>query len=902
MSRLLSASWRDLPEADKRLLRDRLAVASAKIGRPLGDAATPGELMTRLRPGRVVQRAHLEAIDAAAARVLAGEIRHLMIWTPPQIGKPVASTSMILMADGSRRPLSTIRVGDRIITHTGTPQRVTAVHEQGALPVLRITTYAGRETTAAYDHPFLTPEGWVKAADLVVGQSLAAVPRPQTEPSSTLTPEAARLLGYFVGDGSTAGRGRADSSCNASITCATDATAVIDEVHRCADAVGFTYRHRNHATGRALAIEFSGGVRAWLREHGLARQTSRTKRVPPEVFTSPPHVIAEFLGGYWDCDGVVSSRGKARDGSPRPDVHCELYSVSRELLGDVQHLLLRLGIRSQIRTKIGTYKNAEHVSYRLALIKRDDVARFRSVVRLAHAKKAVALAAHPLLRTDFDTPFQADPIVAIEPAGEQDCRCLTVETDHSFTSDDLVVHNSERAAVALPFWWLTHRPQDRVMLLSYAEPLAAKRGRDVRKLIEEHGLTYGLELATASKSVTHWELSAGGGMRCAGIAGSITGMAANLLVVDDPHKNRAEAESPEILEKIWNAYSGDVTSRLAPGAVQIIIQTRWSLDDLSGRLLERDGRVEEGGKWTVIHIPAIADPGLVDPDPLGRAPGEPCPHPVIDVGDLEGLRAHWREKQDSSSVKDWHALYQGDPTPAEGALTTVEILERQRVFDGPAATRVTAVAIDPSGGGRDVAGIVGGHLGADKRLYTMADRSGRMRADEWGRAACVLAAELDADRFVAEQNYGGDMIASVLRTSWDALRRERDDEHAEWLEANPDADPEESPYRPNPWRELCPRIVLVNSKKGKRLRAEPVAQKLKEGWIYLVGRFPQLEKEWLTWSDTSPTSPGRLDAHVHLALALLRPPGTDTVVSAPKDKPPAAGPRQTRRAGRISRR
>jgi len=126
---------------------------------------------------------------------------------------------------------------------------------------------------------------------------------------------------------------------------------------------------RDSGAGRDR-VGISGGSRPWLLKHGLAGKNSWIKRVPEAVFTSPPEVIAEFVAGYWDCDGVVSSRGKARDGSARKDVTVELYSVALGLLRDVQHLLLRLGVRSMIRVKKGAYRDAEHISYGLAVIAR----------------------------------------------------------------------------------------------------------------------------------------------------------------------------------------------------------------------------------------------------------------------------------------------------------------------------------------------------------------------------------------------------------------------------------------------------------------------------------------------------------------------------------------------------
>lgn len=473
-------------------------------------------------------------------------------------------------------------------------------------------------------------------------------------------------------------------------------------------------------------------------------------------------------------------------------------------------------------------------------------------------------------------------------------RVLAGEVNRVLITTPPQVGKSERAAVWFPFWWLTHRPRDRILLTSYADSLAVKRGRDVRDLVREFGMPYGLEVRPDVEAAGDWELTSGGGMRSTGIRGSYTGRACDLGVIDDPHKNREEADNPELLEKIEESYSADFVSRLAPGAPVFIIQTRWARQDLAGRRLKLEGRLEDGGRFLVIHIPAIAD-SKFGPDPLGRAPGEPCPHPRIPAGDVPALTAYWAEKRSSSRARDWAALYQGDPVDAVGALTTEAILERQTVRDPQVEQIRTAVAIDPSGDGRDAAGIVAGYLDERRHCHWTHDRSGEMGVAEWSRAACELAVEVDADVIVYESNYGKGMAKFAIRTAWDALRRE-------WHEDNPlpaDATDDEReqhaarcPYADN----RMPRLVEQVSRKGKLLRADPVAQALAEGRQWLDDHLPELCAEWLDWTPGSRYSPGRIDASVHLTLYLLRPPGSETVISNPTGRGPSgASPIHRRR-------
>ena len=126
---------------------------------------------------------------------------HILLSGPPGLGKPVSVDALVLLEDGSRRRLGDIVVGDRVITRTGEAARVDAVHEQGELDCVRIRTTTGREVVAAPDHPFWTPDGWVKAGDLTVGDRLANVLRPELVADGTEQTDEFALAGYLVGDG-----------------------------------------------------------------------------------------------------------------------------------------------------------------------------------------------------------------------------------------------------------------------------------------------------------------------------------------------------------------------------------------------------------------------------------------------------------------------------------------------------------------------------------------------------------------------------------------------------------------------------------------------------------------------------------------------------------------------------
>ena len=407
-----------------------------------------------------------------------------------------------------------------------------------------------------------------------------------------------------------------------------------------------------------------------------------------------------------------------------------------------------------------------------------------------------------------------------------------------------------------PFWWLCKRPQDRIVIGSYGVTLATNRGRAIRKRVFEYGRRFGIGLEFGATGVAEWYLTSGGGVKSTSVGGGVTGSPAQLVIVDDPHKSRAEAESPVARGAVWDWWSADLMSRLSPGAPVVLIMTLWHVDDLAHRVLQHDGREEEGGLWRVVRLPAFADS---PDDPLGRAIGEPLPHPRIPEGDVEAARAHWEGRRKSTVVRDWYALYQADPKPVEGALLTVDELRAARHMPPPAKPRKHAVGIDPSGGGRDVAGIIGGFLGDDQRVYLTHDRSVTGPSSVWARRAVELAAEIDADYFVVEKNFGGDMADMVLRSAWRACQEE----------GLPGFD------------RHMPQVKLVSARKSKLLRAEPVAQLFKEGRVRLGARLVELEGEWQSWQPTDPSSPGRIDASVHLVYALAPRRGQGSVAIPP---------------------
>lgn len=420
----------------------------------------------------------------------------------------------------------------------------------------------------------------------------------------------------------------------------------------------------------------------------------------------------------------------------------------------------------------------------------------------------------------------------------------------------------DRATVSLPpqvgkstwvnwfvAWSLAKHPGDPIIRMSYASELATTHARVVQDFVEQHGATYGLLPKRGDWAQHNWHTTTGAGLRSGGMLTGVAGFPAARMVIDDPIGGRALADSKIVRDKTYNEYSANLLSRLRPGAWLLIVNTRWHIDDLNGRVIKL-----EGDRWREVNIPAIA---WEENDPLGRKIGEPLPHPYIDPADTAAALKHWEEKRRTSTVRDWFSLYMGDPKPAEGALLTDDQVKAATINDELDFTKLkTGVAIDPNGGGRDTYGVIGGCQLDDGRVVWTHDRSGNGGSEEWSVRACELAHEIGAGEFVYEHNYGGDQAALILRTVWEQLAEGKED-----------------------WGP-CPRIKAVSAKKGKRVRAEPIAAQVVFGKVAFWGlKVLDLGSEWITWQENSKESPGRIDASSYLAYRWLKIPGMEAVLS-----------------------
>jgi predicted phage terminase large subunit-like protein len=215
---------------------------------------------------------------------------------------------------------------------------------------------------------------------------------------------------------------------------------------------------------------------------------------------------------------------------------------------------------------------------------------------------------------------------------------------------------SEIGSRSFPAWHLGNYPKHEFIGCSYGSDLANGFSRKVRDLVKDQAYSMvfpDTRVNKDSQSVENWLTTDGGGYAAAGVGGPITGRGAHVLVIDDPIKNRIDAESATNREAVWDWYTSTAYTRLAPGGGVLLILTRWHDDDLAGRLLRKMAE-GEGDEWVVVEYAAEAVT-----DELFRKKDEAL-HPArYDEVALARIKR-------AVGPRDWQALYQQNPTPDDG--------------------------------------------------------------------------------------------------------------------------------------------------------------------------------------------------------------------------------------------
>jgi len=218
---------------------------------------------------------------------------------------------------------------------------------------------------------------------------------------------------------------------------------------------------------------------------------------------------------------------------------------------------------------------------------------------------------------------------------------------------------SEFASYLLPSWFLGNYPDKKVIQSSNTADLAVGFGRKVRNLVDSEqydSIFPGIALAADSKAAGKWNTNAQGEYIAIGVGGTMTGKGADLMIIDDPHSEqeaRLAQGDPTVFDSVFEWYTSGPRQRLQPGGRIVIVMTRWSDKDLTGKIL----RNASGEDWEVIELPAIMPSG----NPLWP-----------EFWPLKELMA----VKEEIGIYKWNAQYQQQPTGEEGAIIKRESWRR----------------------------------------------------------------------------------------------------------------------------------------------------------------------------------------------------------------------------------
>jgi len=223
---------------------------------------------------------------------------------------------------------------------------------------------------------------------------------------------------------------------------------------------------------------------------------------------------------------------------------------------------------------------------------------------------------------------------------------------------------SELVSVNFPAWCMGLNKDRSIIAASYGADLATDFGRKVRNIMDDpdYKLLFNTRLAEDAKAKGSWSTNGRGEYNAVGVGGAITGKGGAIAIIDDPVKNREEADSEIVSEKIWDWYKSTLRTRLTPDGAVVIVMTRWRDNDLVGRIVEEQ-RLMGGEKWEVITLPAIAEN-----DEEFRKEGEAL---WADHYTLENLN---NTKQDISNY-EFASQYQQNPVNRETQLFKQEMFQ-----------------------------------------------------------------------------------------------------------------------------------------------------------------------------------------------------------------------------------
>lgn len=517
-----------------------------------------------------------------------------MMWNiPPQHGKMLPSNTPILTSKGWKNH-SDLKIGDYVFGQDGKQKKVLFVHPIHEWEGFQINFQDGKNIVASKDHLWKLMielddhkgrrEMIIETKDIFKlknRRSPSIICSPALDLKETDLPINPYILGVWLGDGDKRG---------GIITCGEEDIEYFKKL-------GSVTKEKNRSVYRINI----NGLTKLLRLNGL----QRNKHIPINYLLSSIKQRTELLQGLMDTDGCTDERG-----------NCEFTQMEGELAKDVYTLLRSLGYKARInhydatlngkkvgvKTRINFNPNKNDIIFSLP----------RKVKRLQNKTTKD--------RDDKNKLF----ISSIESVGIVTGNCISVEGGMYLAGYDLIPTHNTRTLINGITWVLGKNINEKVIVASYNDGIASDFSKYTRDAItisknDPMDINYSdifpkTKIKKGSGGFEKWALEGNHfSYLGAGIGGSITSKGGTFLVVDDPIKNAEDAWNERNLERIWNFYTGTLSSRrtvdenviidentIAESPFEILNMTRWSNRDLCGRILDS----KEAADWFIIKMKA----------------------------------------------------------------------------------------------------------------------------------------------------------------------------------------------------------------------------------------------------------------------------------------------------------
>ena len=312
---------------------------------------------------------------------------------------------------------------------------------------------------------------------------------------------------------------------------------------------------------------------------------------------------------------------------------------------------------------------------------------------------------------------------------------------------------SEFASYLFPSWLMGRKPTSKIIQATHTSELAVGFGRKVKNLIDSpefSDIFPGVSLATDAKASGRWSTNKGGEYYAVGVGGALAGRGADLLIIDDPVSEQ-DALSPSALDNIYEWYTSGPRQRLQPGGSIIIVMTRWSVRDLTAKVLKKQA---EGGadQWEVVEFPAIfpETDNVLWPEYWKKE-------------ELEAVRS-------SIPIGKWNAQYLQNPTAEEGAIIKREWWNIWENNDPPQVSYIiqsydTAYSKSERADYSAITtwGIFSPEDGEAEAIILLDAQRGRWDFPELKEVAQKLYREYDPDMILIEQKATGTPLTHELR-------------------------------------------------------------------------------------------------------------------------------------------